>query len=232
MPMTMPNDTKEKLEIQALHFFAVHDYERSSLNDIADELGVTKGAIYHYFKNKEDLFRAALNRLLDTMSQTFMEMIPGDAPIRPLLEGLFDFDAALHELGDSSGLGDFLSAYENSFYLFLAGVKKFPEMQEKLDGIYSIFIEALESVLKNGIDRGEVRPDTDVTAVAYEITAFYEGALLLGAFTSKKDYLELGPRVCASILTRISTGKEPVNSGTGNSILRALHHGRRNPSRE
>ncbi len=48
-----PNDTKEKLEIQALQFFARHDYERSSLNDIAEAMGVTKGAIYHYFKGKK-----------------------------------------------------------------------------------------------------------------------------------------------------------------------------------
>ena len=40
--------------------------------------------------------------------------------------------------------------------------------------------------------------------VAYEITAFYEGALLLGGITDRKDFLDLGPRVCAMIWSRIA----------------------------
>ena len=202
--MTMPNDTKQKLEIQALSYFARHDYERSSLNDIAEELGVTKGAIYHYFKSKDELFKASVTRLLKTMSDIFIESLPRSVPLRILMEGLFNMDETLEELGETSGLGDFIAAYENSFYLFLAALKKFPELKDQLNGIYSAFRHSLEEILKTSMDRGEIRQDIDVEAIAYEITAFYEGALLLGAFTSKKDYIRLGPRVCASILDRIS----------------------------
>ena len=229
--MPMPNDTKQKLEMQALHFFAAHDYERSSLNDIAQALGVTKGAIYHYFPSKDALFKASISRLLDTMGSMFAATMAPTMPLRPLMEGLFDIGSALEDLGEASGLGDFLTAYENAFYLFLAGVKKFPDLQVKLDRIYAVFTDSLEAMLRNAIESGDVRPDTDVEAVAYEITAFYEGALLLGAFTSKKDYLVLGPRVCASILDRIETDEAraaaraagPDSRGTWGEVLKAAH---------
>ena len=58
--------------------------------------------------------------------------------------------------------------------------------------------------MAGAIRQGEIRKDTDIEAIAYEITAFYEGALLLGAFTDKKDYVLLGPRVCDSIWKRMA----------------------------
>ena len=52
--------------------------------------------------------------------------------------------------------------------------------------------------------QGEIRDDVDIEAIAYEITAFYEGALLLGALNDRKDYVVLGPRVCEAIWARIA----------------------------
>lgn len=199
-----PNDTKKKLEIKALQFFAQHDFERSSLNDIAKALGVTKGAIYHYFTGKDDLFHASVIRLMEMMAGYFVDVFPRDVPLKVMLDNLFNMDGALEQMGEASGLGDFITAYQNSFYLFLAALKKFPDLQELLDDIYTGFRGALEECMTAAIERGEIREDTDIEAVAYEITAFYEGALLLGAFTKKKDYTVLGPRVWQAIWQRIT----------------------------
>jgi len=211
--MAMPNDTKERLVLQALQFFAEHDYERSSLTDIAQALGVTKGAIYHYFSGKDELFQASVTLLLNQLNRWFSESLPRDIPFQVVLENLFQMDQTIQELGESSGLGDFMTAYENAFYLFLAALKKFPELQDQLDTIYTGFRSVLEDAIRAAIENGEVRPDTDVEAVAYEITAFYEGALLLGAFTNAKDYVDLGPRVCASIWRSIAAESESEERG-------------------
>jgi len=199
-----PNDTKEQLEILALQFFARNDYERSSLNDIAEALGVTKGAIYHYFKGKDDLFHAGVNRLLNMVERWFADAMPRDIPLKMLLNSLFRIDETMTEMGKSSGFGDAVTDYKNIMYLFLAALKKFPDLRKRLDDIYTGFRRALEDVMNTAVRRMEIRKDTDIEAVAYEITAFYEGALLLGAFTDRKDYSVLGPRVCEAIWTRIA----------------------------
>ena len=199
-----PNDTKEQLEKQALQFFASNDYERSSLNDIAEALGVTKGAIYHYFKNKDDLFYASVNRLLNMVEGWFMDALPLDIPLKILLDNLFRMDETLTEIGEHSGLGDAITDYKNIMYLFLAALKKFPDIRKRLDDIYTGFHDVLADAMSRAVDKGEIRKDTDIEAVAYEITAFSEGALLLGAFTDRKDYSVLGPRVCEAIWARIA----------------------------
>lgn len=208
-----PNDTKEKLEMQALHFFADNDYERSSLNDIAEALGITKGAIYHYFKGKDDLFHASVHRLMDLMEGWFIDALPRDIPLKTLLDNLFRMDESLYEMGKVSGLGHVVTAYKNTMYLFLAALKKFPDLQERLDDIYTGFRGVLVDVMRVAAEQGEIRKDTDIEAVAYEITAFYEGALLLGAFSDRKDYVVLGPRVCEAIWQRIALPAEPGRKG-------------------
>ena len=199
-----PNDTKEKLEMKALHFFALHDYERSSLNEIAETLGVTKGAIYHYFKNKDELFHSSVIRLLDVMGDWFINSLPTDIPLKIILDNLFNIEASMKEMAETTGLGAVVLDYTNTLYLMLSALKKFPDLKVRLEAIYAGFRHALIRMMQISIERKEIRADADVEAVAFEITAFYEGALLLAIFSSSKDYITLGPRVCREIWNRMA----------------------------
>lgn len=197
-------NTKEQLELKALQFFANNDFDRSNLNDIARALNVTKGAIYHYFSGKDDLFKAAVNRLLDELMSLFRGSLPREIPVKTVLDNLFEMSLALKDLSNSLGLGNALGEYKNILYFFIVATKKFPETQGRLDLLYKDFQHNLEDLLNAGIVRGEIRRDVDSKALAFEITAFYEGALLLGAFSDNKDFEVLGPRVCDSIWKRIA----------------------------
>ena len=49
------SDTKENILKVALHLFAVNGYEAVSVSMIAEALGMTKGALYKHYKNKQDI---------------------------------------------------------------------------------------------------------------------------------------------------------------------------------
>jgi AcrR family transcriptional regulator len=51
-------DTRSRLRELALQLFAEQGYEKTSLREIAEQLGVTKAALYYYFKSKEDIVRS------------------------------------------------------------------------------------------------------------------------------------------------------------------------------
>ncbi len=197
-------ETKEQLELKALQFFAKHDFERSSLNDIAEALGVTKGAIYHYFKGKDDLFKASVVHLFDIMEEWFVASLRRHRSFREFMENLFWMEETLSRMAEEIGLLEALSEYRNVLYLLLASLKKFPELHERVDEIYTAFRENLVDAMEAAAAQGEIRGDVDIEAVAYEITAFYEGALLLGALNDRKEYAVLGPRVCNAIWARIA----------------------------
>src|SRR5712672_3961403 len=48
-------DTRARAQKVALELFAEHGYEKTSLREIAERLGVTKAALYYHFKSKEDI---------------------------------------------------------------------------------------------------------------------------------------------------------------------------------
>lgn len=58
-----PEITVEKILEVSQRLFLEKGYDNTKIQDIADELGMTKGAIYHHFKSKEEI----MNVLGDTM---------------------------------------------------------------------------------------------------------------------------------------------------------------------
>ena len=55
--------TKERILLEALELFARDGYEAASMRDIADRLGITKGALYRHYRSKRDIFDAILSRM-------------------------------------------------------------------------------------------------------------------------------------------------------------------------
>lgn len=74
--------TKEHLMLAALETFYSKGIARSSLNEIAQAAGVTRGALYWHFKNKEDLFDAIFQRIfndIDAHIEQDMENLDSNA---------------------------------------------------------------------------------------------------------------------------------------------------------
>jgi AcrR family transcriptional regulator len=60
-------DTRARIQQIALELFAEHGYERTSLREIAERLGVTKAALYYHFKSKEDIVRSFTEDYFDRL---------------------------------------------------------------------------------------------------------------------------------------------------------------------
>lgn len=58
-------DTKERILTAALNLFAKDGYEAVSVSNIADRLGITKGALYRHYKNKRDIFDSIVERMYE-----------------------------------------------------------------------------------------------------------------------------------------------------------------------
>lgn len=72
MPKIVDHDAyREKLVAEAVGYFSKHGYAGSSMRKIADHLGVSKSAIYHYFPSKDDLFLACTKHMMSSVDQEF-----------------------------------------------------------------------------------------------------------------------------------------------------------------
>ncbi len=50
-----PATKREAVLATAAQLFLEQSYSRTSLNDVAERLNITKPALYHYFRNKEEI---------------------------------------------------------------------------------------------------------------------------------------------------------------------------------
>lgn len=67
MPENRSGTARERLLAAALDLFAEHGVSGTSLQMIADRLGVTKAAVYHQFQNKDDIVLALIDPALERL---------------------------------------------------------------------------------------------------------------------------------------------------------------------
>lgn len=67
--MDKNRETKERLIENALAEFAENGYMKASLRKICADAGVTTGALYFFFKDKEDLFAAIVEQPFDELKK-------------------------------------------------------------------------------------------------------------------------------------------------------------------
>ena len=82
-------DTRARIQQVALELFAEQGYERTSLREIAERLGVTKAALYYHFKSKEDIVRSFTEDYfgrIDALIAWGSEQPPGAATARELID--------------------------------------------------------------------------------------------------------------------------------------------------
>ncbi|MGX2998105.1 TetR/AcrR family transcriptional regulator [Streptomyces sp. JNUCC 64] len=88
MPRTTDGDgvpVPQRLLAAATRLFADRGYDRTSVQDIVEAAGVTKGALYHYFGSKEDLLQEIYARTLRLMQERLDAVASSDAPVEARL---------------------------------------------------------------------------------------------------------------------------------------------------
>ncbi len=70
-----PEETVNLILETAQRLFKEKGYERTSIQDIIDNLGgLSKGAIYHHFKSKEDILDAVMTKLSEASNKALLEI--------------------------------------------------------------------------------------------------------------------------------------------------------------
>jgi TetR/AcrR family acrAB operon transcriptional repressor len=172
---TEAEQTRQAIMESARRLFAERGVARTSLDQIAQAAGLTRGAIYWHFANKAELFTAlredSLLPFFQVMGETLQESAHGD-PLRALEEA---FLYLLHALETDSDTRDTFSLislkceYVGEFRAVLASM--LPRSEEWLGKIRQAYLAA---------ERGAfLRPGLDPEFLALDSHAFLFGLIRL-----------------------------------------------------
>lgn len=162
--------TREAILDAAVQGFSVQGVSRTTLADIAEKAGVTRGAIYWHFKNKEDLLGALWEQLLlpfEPIRQVIENPDEPD-PLGKLQQAYIAFFKSLKEDPRTLKLSQILlnkcEAVEDTGTLDLHRVNCHREGQQKV-----------EKVLRNAIKQGQLPETLDVRLGSIATIAFIDG---------------------------------------------------------
>ena len=170
--------TREVLIEAATRLMHLKGYQNTSLEDVLSASDVGKGNFYHYFKSKEDLGFAILDRVIETFVTRGLEPCFADpeaarlGQIRCFLARVRD---ALHERNCAGGclfgnLAAELSDVHEGF-------------RTRLAGLFARWHARLTQALTEAQERREVVEYCRPEAVAQFLVASLEGAMLLTKLT-------------------------------------------------
>jgi AcrR family transcriptional regulator len=146
--------TRQELLTAAEACFVTRGFHASSVDQVAERAGYTKGAVYSNFAAKEDLFFAVYERRVD---QALTEVVPGLCQAGA--ERAFDWLATttIERRGRDDG-------WLAVFFEFWAHVLRHPELRDRFAAIHARLLEPLADALRQlAEDRGLALP-SDVTA--------------------------------------------------------------------
>ena len=156
----MIKDTKDIIIEEAFRLFLSKNYEGVSISDISESTNLTKGALYHHFVNKEELFKAVIDKyMVFSPIETNFETISLKQFNELWLNNLKKIIDRLCGEKDELIPVNYLSLTADSF-------RHYPGFSEKLMEFIKAEMGKTKKVLKNAIKNGEIRPDIDINTVA------------------------------------------------------------------
>jgi AcrR family transcriptional regulator len=175
MPKVVPEykeQARKRIIEQALEMFSERGFYQTRMTDIADSLGVSKGAIYQYFESKEQLFVEAIRHHGERRASVVRDFLKSDS-LESISSGEF-FDEMLKlRLGSLALNTDLLreTARNESLRKLLVRM---------VEGWGRGLVELLDDMKK----KGAIRADVDLLLLSRGLLALRDGLysqLMMGA---------------------------------------------------
>ena len=188
--------TREDILAAALREFSQYGYHAANLGRIAKAAGVTRGAVYHHFENKAELYQALLESANLAGGSVLAEAVAaGGGDALTICEQILVRWFALVE--ENQQVRDILRLwmFQSNQAPVLAAV------EARLINQSQANLAAIAQYMQFGIDQGSLRADLDPLAAARAFSAFQNGViqqwlLLADTFSLKQD----GPALARAFL--------------------------------
>ena len=184
-------ERKSQILQAAINVFSRRGFHQARMEDIAEEAGLSKAAVYLYYKSKDTVIAALLKFFFSQETQRLRSLVEArdEESVSHLLVAMTE------RLGTDLQWVARLMPVAFEFYAIAARQK---EVRQFLKEYFQDYRELLAMLLQCGIERGEFR-QVDTSTVAITLCAVYEGLVLLWMIDSQavrfeqegKDAVEL-----------------------------------------
>ncbi|REK77747.1 TetR/AcrR family transcriptional regulator [Paenibacillus paeoniae] len=156
----------ETVLTKAMMLFWSQGYEKTSMQDLIESMGIHRRSLYDTYGNKQTLFLKALERYLERLKTRVPDMTDSSTPVKPIIRRLFEL-AIIREEDEPKGCLLINTAIEIAIHEENIGqlVRNQFEKNEKL----------LEALVKRGQSTGEISSQMDSAVLAHYLHNAWSG---------------------------------------------------------
>lgn len=165
LPEQRAQETRQRIVEAASRVFTREGYGEAAVEDILAEADVSRGAFYHHFAGKVEVFRAVMDEHVHEEMEELQALGPAGS-LRELLERYVAF-----QLGHMGATGLSLE--------FWAAAAREETFRAPVNAFHRRSLALSAEMLRLGQRHGAFRAGLDVEATAFLLTAIFEGAHVL-----------------------------------------------------
>ncbi len=174
--------TKEHIILTAFRLFLQNGYREVTMSMLVKATGLSKGAFYHYFENKEQLFIETLDSLFFSLSPFNSEMA-----VNPEVS-FYEYMEMYIENGKkmSKRIANYVGEESTSmgYYRLMLDVANYaPDFHQKVEKSNRNELEFWRKIVENGIKQGEIKSDLDVEILASHFQWLQDGIAINSIFS-------------------------------------------------
>jgi len=165
MPKVIPEykeDAKRRIIEAAMDVIAERGCDLMTVDDVAKKIGVTKGAVYWYFKTREELIEAAMKKIQTDMQKISFESYY-NRPLEDVLVQMFDRFSLTDDRQRAIFFEMFAQATRNS------------DMRHATREYYEGLVATLEDLIKKEKRKEFLQTQIDAHQLALLMVALYSG---------------------------------------------------------
>jgi AcrR family transcriptional regulator len=159
----------------SLHVFSKYGYKKTTVEDIAKEMGMTKGALYVYVKDKEELYHKAVASALLNWQDCVKKTVEREADAA--VQFTVMCRTAFHYLSEDNDLRRILMKDPSIFPIF--------SKQDRYSEINSNSVNLLKTIIEKGIAENKFR-DIPISSITKILFTMYK-MLIVEAYIVEDD---------------------------------------------
>ena len=161
-------DVKEKIVDAALATFSKNGYDRTRMDDIAEAANVSKGTLYLYFKNKEELFFAISERNISELKEQLSTLLTKSEDIISTAENFYE-----NFRSNTSGTN-----VEKVFFEIIAESSRNLKLRRMLYEQRIKMLDVVTTYLDLQQEKGLIRKNSNTKTIASGLISLYNGLSL------------------------------------------------------
>ena len=157
--------SREYIISSAFDVFMEKGYDSASISVLQKELSMSRGAMYRYFKNKEELFTSVIDEYFFKTYDRLTQNIDPTQTLAQFIKNMYRRQKLVVVAFTKAGFTQ--TVFLNYTALMIQAAKHYPNFVTRFREINSRLMQAWRTAIHNSIKINEIRSDIDVEIMCY-----------------------------------------------------------------